>query len=83
MKTAKQMFGRLAAEMRESAERDYAELAARQHAAAEAEARLDAPLTRREVIEAIRDTRDYYAGSGFPEQEIICDALDRLADALS
>ncbi len=83
MKTVKQMFGQIANEMRAAAERDYLELASRQHAADEAEARLDAPLTRRDVLDAIRDVRDRFGGSGEPIQEVVYDAFDRLLDALS
>jgi hypothetical protein len=83
MKTTKQMFGKLAYEMRRDAERELEELRARQFAADAAGARLDAPISRREVLEAIREVRNHFGGNGLPEQEALCDAFDRLADALS
>lgn len=49
----------------------------------EAEARLDEPLTRREVLNALETSRNHFGGSGALVQEAICDAFDRLKDALS
>jgi hypothetical protein len=79
MKTAKQMFAPIV--RAQQAELDDA--ADRQRRANEAEERLDEPLTRREVVEAIESVANEYAGSGFPEQEIICDAFAKLAAILS
>lgn len=49
----------------------------------EEEARMDEPLTRREVLSALETVRDHFGGSGEPVQEAIYDAIDRLRDALS
>lgn len=60
-----------------------ADQAGRERRANEAEARLDEPLTRREVLDALNTAQDHFGGSGEPVQEAIYDAFGRLRDALS
>lgn len=69
MKTAKQMFG--------AAARD---VAAMERDQAEADARLDAPLTRREVLEAIESVRLSWSSTN--QESRTRELLDRLMEAL-
>lgn len=79
-KTAQQMFGKVARDIAaaERAERD--DQADRERRAAEAEARLDEPLTRREVLDAIESVKSRY--SPYHHSTLI-QLLDSLAEALS
>lgn len=83
MKTAEQMFGPIVRTQRAQLQAERDDAADRQRRADEAEARLNEPLTRREVVDAIREARDHFGGSGEPVQDAIYDAFARLADALS
>jgi hypothetical protein len=46
------------------------------------EERLDAPLTRRDVLAAIDEVVSEYSGSGMTDQDLIADAFRKLARAL-
>lgn len=79
-KTAQQMFGKVARDIAaaERAERD--DQLDRERRAAEAEARLDEPLTRREVLEAIESVKSRYCPRN---GTMLIRLLDDLAEALS
>ncbi|MGO3930841.1 hypothetical protein [Rhodopseudomonas pseudopalustris] len=50
--------------------------------AAEAEQRLDEPVSRRELLEVIAAVRAKYAGSGTEPRDTMADALGALAEEL-
>lgn len=79
-RTTDQMFSKAVRDKaaQERAEREEARERARQ--LAEVEARLDEPLTRREVLAAIESVKSRY--SPYHHSTII-ELLDRLAEALS
>jgi hypothetical protein len=80
MKTVKQMFGKVARDIA-AAERAAKEDAAdRERRVAEAEARLDEPLTRREVLEALENVAIEHDCSG---DHNFADAFRKLAQVLS
>lgn len=54
----------------------------RERRAREAEERLDAPLTRRDLLDAIESVRREYGISGTEEAELIEGAFRKLAEAL-
>lgn len=82
MKTTQQMFGKVARDLarQEQAMRDDA--ADRERRAQEAEERLDEPLTRREVLDAIETVASEYACNGDHDSMLIADAFRKLAEAL-
>ena len=82
-RTTDQMFGKVVRDMaaQERAEREDARDRARQ--LAEEEARLDEPLTRREVIDAVETVAFGYECSGSPQSDMIAAAFRKLAEALS
>ena len=61
-------------------ERDVQDQARR---AAEAEARLDEPLTRRDVLDALDEVANEYGCNGDHDSDLIADAFRKLKDALS
>lgn len=80
MKTTKQMFGaavRDIAAMERAMQEDARDRNRRQE---EADARLDAPLSRREVLEAIETVASAYSGQHGHDTR---DLLRRLAEALT
>lgn len=50
--------------------------------AAEREARLDAPVSRRELLEAIKETRKHFSGSGYELHDAVARALQHLENFL-
>lgn len=82
MKSAQQMFGKIARDAASAEKARLDDIAERQRRADEAEARLDETLTRREVIEAIESVANDYGCNGTQESDTICEAFRRLAVAL-
>lgn len=81
-RTTDQMFGKVLRD-REAAERAQREdQADRVRRAAEAEARLDESLTRREILDAVEVIVSDYDASGTDAGTLLADAFRRLAEAL-
>lgn len=78
-RTTDQMFGKVVRDMaaQERAEREEARDRVRQ--LAEEDARLDEPLTRREVLDAIETVKSRYSPH---HNSMTIELLDRLAEAL-
>jgi hypothetical protein len=78
-KTTDQMFDKVARDIA-AQERAVAQDAAdRERYAAEAEARLDEPLTRRELLDAIESVKSRYSPH---HHSMLIEMLERLAEAL-
>lgn len=77
------MFRQLERQLARNAEIAKEDAAERARHAEEQEARLDAPLTRREVLEAIESVAHEYGCNGNHDSDLICDAFRKLAEALS
>lgn len=82
MKTVHQMFGKAVRDLTAMERAQREDELERQRRADEAEARLDEPVTRRELLEALEAASSKYAGSGFDEQDRIADAFAALHDLL-
>lgn len=82
MKTANQMFGKVTRDLarQEQARRDDA--ADRERRAQEVEDRLDEPLKRRDVLEAIESVASEYTCNGDHDSTLVADAFRKLAEAL-
>lgn len=82
MKTIQDMFGKITRDLarQEQAKRDDA--ADRERRAQEAEDRLDEPLTRRDMLEAIESVASEYACNGDHDSMLVADAFRKLAEAL-
>ncbi len=82
MKTANQMFGKVTRDLtrQEQARRDDA--ADRERRVQEVEDRLDEPLKRREVLEAIESVASEYTCNGDHDSMLVADVFRKLAEAL-
>lgn len=80
MKNNHRMFGGIAREMARAARAEAEDQATRERHAQEAEAHLDAPITRREVLDAIEEVAREYDAMG---RNGTRDLLRKLAEALS
>lgn len=83
MKTGKQMFGKLArdaAAMERALKEDAADRYVR---AMEEEAHQDAPISRRDVLDALETAASEYGCAGNHDSDLIADAFRKLAKALS
>lgn len=83
MKTTQQMFGKVVRDLNAAEQARQDDLAEQRRRAEEAEARLDEPLTRREVLAAIEQVAADYGCNGTPESAAIADAFRALGKALS
>lgn len=82
-RTTDQMFAPVVRDLAAQERAQREDQRERERRAAEAEARLDAPLTRRELLEAIETTASDYGCAGTPESDAIADAFRKLGEALS
>ena len=82
-RTAEQMFGKIARQIEADDRMLREEAARREREFEEQEARLDNPISRREVIEAIDFVVSEYSGNGVQTHDMIADAFRKLAKALS
>jgi hypothetical protein len=82
MKTSQQMFGKVARDIARQEQSARDDAADRERRVQEAEERLDEPLTRREVLEAIESVANDYGCNGDHDSMLIADAFRKLAEAL-
>ena len=83
MKTTHQMFGMLQRQLNENARLAQEIVTERERRAAEEEARLDEPLSRREVLDAIESVAHGYGCNSDHDSDLICNAFRKLAEAIS
>lgn len=75
-RTTQQMFGKVARDIAATERAHREDQRERERAAIEAEARLDAPLTRREVLEALDAVMEQCGG---PERSMLRDLKEALS----
>lgn len=82
-RTTNQMFGKLQRDLVAAAHAEQQRLNDRARIAVEAEARLDQPMTRRELMTAIESVAHEYGMQGDHDSDLICNAFRKLGEALS